>query len=458
MTRIAARTGMLRYAVLSCTLAICTGTLPARADDIWKQDKLTGDWGGARTDLEKRGVDLSLVYIGENMNVLAGGLSRGPTYEGRFDFTVTTDWEKLFGWTGAKAQVRAFQIHQAGHLDAADRVGSIADPSNIDAFPTTRLYTAWFQQEFGKWGSLRLGQLAADDEFITSATAGGLINGTFGWPGWTAADLPSGGPAYPLATPGVRLQLNPAENVTLLGAVFSGNPAGRNCTDIPQKCDLYGTTFSLSGGAFWIGEAQYQVNQDKDAKGLAGAYKMGAWYHTASFADERYGIDAFGAVVPLATAPGNALYHPGNWGVYGVIDQMVARGSQSSTSIFLRVGASPADRNLVSWYVDGGVGFKGLVPGRSDDVLTFGVAYASISNDAAAADQDILALNGPPYPIRSAETVLELSYVAQIAGWWSVQPDLQYIVRPAGGVPDPNDPSRMIGNAFVAGVRTTITF
>jgi porin len=440
-------------------MAVCAWTLPAHADDdLWKRDKLTGDWGGARTELEKRGIDLSLVYIGEALDVASGGVSRGGTYEGRLDFTVTTDWEKLFGWTGAKAQVRAFQIHNVGHLNAADRVGSIADPSNIDAFNTTRLFTAWFQQEFGKVASIRVGQLAADDEFITSTTAGGLINGTFGWPGWTAANLPSGGPAYPLATPGVRLQVNPTDTISLLGAVFSGDPAGANCNDIPQKCNRYGTTFSFSGGAFWIGEAQYQVNQEKDAKGLAAAYKIGAWYHSGKFADERFGIDATGMTVPLATDPDDTLNHTGNWGVYGVLDQMIARGAESSTSVFLRGGVSPSDRNLVSWYLDGGVGFKGLLPGRADDTLTFGAAYISISKDAAAADQDVLALNGPPYPTRSNETVFEVSYVAQIAPWWSIQPDLQYIARPGGGVPDPVDPSRTVGNALVVGVRTTITF
>lgn len=449
--RAAARSRLLRGVILCGTVAIGMGTLPAHADDLWKRDKLTGDWGGARTALENRGVDLSLVYIGEVLNVASGGLSRGATYEGRLDFTITTDWEKLFGWTGAKAQVRAFQIHNAGHLNAADRVGSIADPSNIDAFNTTRLFTAWFQQDFGKWASVRVGQLAADDEFITSTTAGGLINGTFGWPGWTAANLPSGGPAYPLATPGVRLQVNPTDTISLLGAVFSGDPAGRNCNDIAQKCNLYGTTFSFSGGAFWIGEAQYQVNQEKDAKGLAAAYKIGAWYHSGDFADQRYGVDAAGNTVPLAAAV-NTLDHEGNWGFYGLVDQMIARGAESSTSVFLRGGMSPSDRNLISWYVDGGVGFKGLVPGRADDVLTFGVAYASISKDAAGFDQDNLA------PIRSAETVFELSYTAQIAPWWSIQPDLQYIVRPSGGVPDPNDPNSTVGNAFVTGVRTTITF
>ena len=74
-------------------------------------------------------------------------------------------------------------------------------------------------------------------------------------------------------------------------------------------------------------------------------------------------------------------------------------------------------------------------------MLTFGVAYAKISSDAAALDQDTLALNGPPYPIRDEEVVFELNYQAQIAPWWTVQPDLQYIVHPGGNVPDPNNPN-----------------
>ena len=39
-------------------------------------------------------------------------------------------------------------------------------------------------------------------------------------------------------------------------------------------------------------------------------------------------------------------------------------------SVFLRGGFVPADRNLESWYIDGGVGVKGLLPGRADDTLT----------------------------------------------------------------------------------------
>ena len=60
------------------------------------------------------------------------------------------------------------------------------------------------------------------------------------------------------------------------------------------------------------------------------------------------------------------LLHRGDWGIYGVIDQMVWRGAEASATVFLRAGATPSDRNLLSWYIDGGIGLKGIVPGRAE--------------------------------------------------------------------------------------------
>ena len=51
---------------------------------------------------------------------------------------------------------------------------------------------------FGDKLAVKVGQLAADTEFILSEGGGFFLNGTWGWPSITAADLPSGGPAYPL--------------------------------------------------------------------------------------------------------------------------------------------------------------------------------------------------------------------------------------------------------------------
>ncbi len=58
----------------------------------------------------------------------------------------------------------------------------------------------------GGAGSVRIGQLAADSEFLRSRYAGLFVNATFSWPGIASANLPSGGPAFVLATPGARVE------------------------------------------------------------------------------------------------------------------------------------------------------------------------------------------------------------------------------------------------------------
>lgn len=461
----------LRQPLSGVTLAVMLCMAPwssVQAEEaekgLWERETLTGDWGGARPTLDDTGFEIGLVYIGEGMHIADGGLKTGTTYEGRIELSLDFDFAKLLKWEGATAHVSVFNIHNSNNGNAADYVGSLSDPSNIDALRTTRLFTAWVEQQFGEWGSVRIGQLAGDDEFLTSETAAGLINGTFGWADIMSANLPSGGPAYPLATPGVRFKWTPSSDMALLVAAFAGDPAGKGCYTNdpdadPQQCNRHGLEFSMSGGTFWIGEFQYMTNKGEDAKGLPGAYKIGAWYHTASFADVQYGLDAAGQVVSLASPDAVApLNHSGNYGVYGVIDQMVWRGEDASANVFVRGGFTPNNRNLVSWYFDGGVGIKGLIPTRSEDTLTFGIAYAHISDDVADLDRAILATDGPPYPIRSEEVVYQLNYVAQVTPWWTLQPNVQYIARPQGGVPDENNPGQRIGNAWVIGLRTSIAF
>ena len=440
----------------SGSAATAAGKPPA---SIWEQQTFSGDWNGARTALSNYGFDLTLQYIAEGFSVMSGGIDTRGSYEGRLEFSADADFEKFMGWRGASAHITVFNIHNGG-WNVADNVGSLADPSNIDALPTTRLFDVWFQQNFfDDRLSIKLGQLGIDLTNFTSATSGGLLNGTFGWPSIFAANMINGGPAYPLAAPGVRVSVNPTEELRVLGAVLSGDPAGPNCKDDAQVCNSHGTTFSFAGGALAIGELQYAINQGKQPMGLPGVYKLGFWYETTEFPDQRYGVNAAGAVVPLSdpTAAG-PLNRRGNWGIYGVIDQTVWQQRRRSLSLFVRGSLSPSDRNLITCYVDGGAGIKGLFEARPDDVLTFGASYAKISGDAVAADEDALAANGPPFFIRDYELVFEVSYALQVSPWWILQPDFQYIVHPGGNVADPNNPDETIGNAVVAGLRSTFNF
>ena len=46
---------------------------------------------------------------------------------------------------------------------------------------------------------------------------------------------------------------------------------------------------------------------------------------------------------------------------------------------FARIAGLPSDRNLIDFYLEGGLNFAGLVPGRPSDVFGFAVSYSRIS-------------------------------------------------------------------------------
>src|SRR3954452_13674252 len=184
-----------------------------------------GDLWGARTALEKAGIIFSLTYIGETLGNTSGGLRRGSIYEGRLDAQFDADLEKLLGWSGATFHTNFYQIH--GHGLSRYYLGNLMTASGIAALTSTRLYELWLEQKlFNDKVALRVGQLAADTEFLVSQYSTLFVNATFGWPAITGINLPSGGPAYPLATPAARVKWSPTDEVAFLAAIFNGDPAG----------------------------------------------------------------------------------------------------------------------------------------------------------------------------------------------------------------------------------------
>lgn len=430
----------------------------AYSGSILKRETLTGDWGGLRTELASKGVDITVNYIGEGLRVVSGGIKRSNSYQGQIELSIDTDLEKAFGWKGGKFHVTAYNLHNKGGI-IAEKSGSISDPSNISGLRSNRLFTLWLEQNFlDDRLSIRAGQLAADEEFFTSPTAEGLINGTFGWASLLSENMTQGGPAYPLTSPGLRLKLQPTENLTAMVGLFSDYPAGRQCLSEPQECNRHGFKFSRKGSPLWVGELQYGINQGEDSHNLAGVYKIGAWYSRNMFDDMYYGLNKSGATVSIHNpAMDKPFQHKGNWGVYGVVDQTVWNSNSRSMSVFLRGGLSPKNRNLVSYYADAGLGFKGLISGRPDDTLTIGVAYTKISPEARNADRYASHFTNTSYIARNSEIAYELNYAAQITPWLTLQPNLQYIVRPNGGQ-NPTNADNKIKRAIIAGLRTTIVF
>jgi porin len=155
--------------------------------------------------------------------------------------------------------------------------------------------------------------------------------------------------------------------------------------------------------------------------------------------------------------------HQGNFGLYLIIDKMLWRRPDTATqglAAFLRVGYAPPDRNLISLEVDAGPTFTGLFPGREADLLGVGASYGRIGNAIRRLDRDAILLTAIERPTRDYEAVLEVTYEARFAPWWTLQPDLQFVFRPGGhaAAPPPAPAGQPIPNALVLGLRSSITF
>ena len=415
-------------------------------------------WNGLRPYFAERGLTFAFTYQGDTMSNLEGGGRTGSTYIGRLQTTSEFNPEKTTGWQGGLFRVSTYQIHGVGL--SQHFVQSLAPVSDLEAVATTRLNEVTFEQKVGDAVSLRFGQFAADTEFFLSPYYGIGIGGTFGWPTITTLDLPSGGPAYPLATPGVRLKVTPNDQLTLLAAIFDGDPAGPGIGN-PQRRNRYGFNFRVSDPPFAIAEAQWKYGSAKDGPVYPGTVRLGAWTHFGKFADQRFGTDGLPLAAPSSV--GIPVQHRGNVGVYGVLDQQIfQKAGKSDDGIFLvgRVSASPSDRNPVEFYADGGFNFQGLVPGRPDDQFAFLGALTKVSGAVRAADRDANLYNATATPLRNLEALAEATYAVRVREGFLIQPNVQYVFHPGGGIADPRDPlgAHRAPNAVVIGFRTTIQY
>lgn len=385
------------------------------------------------TLLRCKGVTFPVSYTAEVLGNLSGGYRRGAIFGGVLQLGMQIDLEKFAGWKGATLLVSGLYPH--GSSLTSEYVHDFNGVSNIDANDSVRLYEVWLQQDFGDGKfSIRVGQILADTEFFISNNASVFINSAFGTIPLVSLNLNP--PLYPIAAPGVRLRFTPDNAWSFQFGAFDGdvgNPVGDN---------RHGTRFDLNrrDGALLVGELSYTFHpppkpdgvdagkQIRNERPLSGTFKLGGFYHTAD----------------RASADGDGL-HQGDCGFYAIVDQEIWHkpgDPDGGLECFAHIGGAPDNRNIVSFYCDGGLDYQGLLPSREKDILGIGFSYTKISDD--------LLKNGGLPVVSHHETVVEATYLAVINDWLSVQPDFQCILNPGA--------TSTLPAALVAGVRININF
>ncbi|MFH5925336.1 carbohydrate porin [Roseomonas xinghualingensis] len=384
---------------------------------------------------------------------LRGGVRRGVAALVLLELGLNVDLGTVTGIKGWSFGAGIFGIY--GRQPTPTLIGSLAPVSSAEALSTLRLSELWLERRFDGVASVRFGQLAADAEFFTAEATEHLTNGTFGWPLGMSTALPSGGPAYPLSAPGIRLELgDPTEEWGLRLAVFSGDPGGRYGigTD-PQRHNRFGTNFSFAGGAFYLAEAAIGARRPVDGQPRPWVLKVGAWRHTGGFDDQR-GDPALYTTIASGIRPdpeGPIPRRHGNHGFYTVGEAILWRNGSSKLAVFGRISATPADRNPLSLYADAGFAWREPF-GREGDTLSFGVAYARASGEGRALDRAL------GLPLRDREVVAQLNYEFQVLpDRLYVRPLLQWVSHPNAGAQDDRVTDGRIRDAVTVGVRVRIT-
>jgi porin len=444
--------------------------LTAFLSELKRSNFLLGDMFGLRTELSKYGISLAIQETSEYLGNVTGGLRTGGAYDGLTQFIMQLDTQRSFGHYGGVLNISALQIH-GNNLSSAN-LATLQTGSGIEADRATRLWEFWYDQKFLEEDRLdvRVGQESADQEFIVSNNAAYFVNTMFGWPAVPSYDLPGGGPAYPLSAPAVRVRWRPINSISLLTAVFNGSPVNNNTGD-PQQQNPSGTTFPLHGGALIMSELQFSypslggMTYPGESAPLSRLYKIGAWYNTERFADQRF--DHNGLSLANPQSDGIPATHHGDFSLYAVADQMIWRDGDDpnhAINVFARAMGTPqADRNPLMFSMNAGLVMHEPFRYRPDDTLGVGMGYAHVSSQLADYDSDVagyaqITNPGSFSPVRSSETYFEVTYQRQIRPWWQVQPDIQYVINPGAGVADPNSPGHRIGNELVLGIRTNILF
>ncbi len=354
-----------------------------------------------------KGVTAFLNYRGDHLTNVAGGLEQKGAYLHNVDVLLGINADALIQWSGARFLVHVIS-NNGGSFNSY--VGASQQVSNIAAPKTTKLYQAWLQQDFmcGRLSFLA-GLYDFNTEFYITRTSAIFLNNSF-FVGKELSQAGSNGSGiFPNSAAAFRMRFRPASRWSFQFVALDGVPGESQDRSRPSL------RMSMNEGAFIAGEVAYNWH-GIDAEGIGkGKYTLGSWVHTSP-------------VRRLTVYSDQEPRSERNYGFYFLAEQQVCAESDDDgqgLGLFMRVGLANGNVNQYDFNVSGGLVYTGLIRGRETDKLGFAATHANNSlayKSAARMAGNLFA---------SAELALEITYVAQLTSWLSIQPDIQHVIHPA---------------------------
>jgi porin len=422
-------------------LLVVTG-LAAQATDYPGRDYLTGNWGGFRDDLKRQGVELGLDYTTEPMWNVSGGEVRGGTYTDNIGLDIRLDLQALIGLPattllvkvskrdGDSVSIEDVAPSEGGNLFPVQQIYGGPD-GQVVKLVNVQLNTRLLDDRL----DLAYGRLVANDDFLSSPLYCQFLNNAFcGSPKAVFFENPFAFSAYPSAQWGLRGRYDTADqHWTVQAAVYDADINLQRGDPSSKNHNQHGLSWSFgANGVVLAGEVHYRPLPDTET-GLPGTYKLGGYWMSGDFED-------------IGRSDGSTVN--GNAMLWILGDQMLYRERAGSdeglTGFATYVQSLRTDVNLLNNHLGLGLVYTGLLPGRPRDStgLAFTRGWVSGQSNQARREQGLVA--------RNAESVIELNYKIMLGRGIAFQPDVQYIMTPAG--------TGEIPNAWLLGAQVTVDF
>jgi len=344
--------------------------IPTYTGSIAERRYLTGDWGGTRTDMASRGVQLDLDFTQTAQSVVDGGRDVGARYNGTLDFNLNLDLMRMDVLPGALIK---FRTESKYGRTVNGNTGAIL-PVNADGyFPLTSspdddipititdlTYIQFLSETFGLLVG-KFNTLDADpNEFASGRGTSQFLNANFLF-------NPSVALVAPYSTLGGGLIWKPTSKLTVSSLMY-------NSIDSSTSSGFE----DVGDGTSWCTEVQYQYQLGS----LPGGQNVGFIYSFNNDFAQLGGRFTFepgeGIVIPTQSDTW-AAYWSGWQYLYSEetgdapIDLTNGTPDRQGLGLFARVGFADEDTNPVEWSFSGGIGGRGLIPSRDND--TFGIGY-----------------------------------------------------------------------------------
>ncbi len=339
------------------------------------REHLTGDWGGHRTSLAQKGIQLGLSYAQLAQGVVDGGRDSDSALGARVQALAQFDLDRMGAMPGGLVTLkvesrfgRSVNGDSGALLPVSDMLYfPLTDKrdEDIPAAVTELLYTQFVSKELAFYAG-KFTLLGGDaNEF-----AGGDGTTQFLGHPFTSASVTSLFNPYSTLGAGVLVLPEPGTtfSMSLYASEDSSTTTGTGTLDEGLVwATAYATQYELGSlpGGF---RATYQYAFDREFADLSGRLILppGLGLNTR---DDSW--CAFVNAWQYLSVEGSGS---------GPIDVNNGRVDREGLGLFARAGFADAGTNPIEWTVSGGIGAKGLFEGRELDTLGVGYALSETSS------------------------------------------------------------------------------